>query len=51
MYGPGYGPIPWRDVVAYAACAGFDAENTRVFLLIIEALDTVWMEWMLGADD
>lgn len=39
------GPIPWRDVVAYADRLGLDSDMVRVFCKVIRALDAAFLEW------
>ena len=38
------GPIPWRDVVAYADRAGLDDDNERSFVAILRELDEAYLK-------
>ena len=43
--GFGIGPIPWRDIVAYADYAGMDSELVDGFVMIIRRIDAAFMKW------
>lgn len=38
------GPIPERDIYAYAVRAGLDWWNRQLFYILIRALDAFWLE-------
>lgn len=40
------GPIPWRDIKEYADFSGLDYDNFGVFVLVIRAMDSVYLEWL-----
>jgi hypothetical protein len=45
-YGMSPGPIPWRDVDAYATRQGLPPGLARAFDRMIEALDWAYLDWM-----
>ena len=42
----GPGPIPWDQVLAYAADAGLDEEMIVIFKDVVRAMDVAYMEWV-----
>ena len=45
-YGGGVtGPIPWTAIMQYADRSRMDADMTDIFLNVIRALDSVWIEY------
>ena len=41
----GPGPIPWRDIVAYADRAGLDRGEAEALVTIIRAMDDAWLSF------
>ena len=39
------GPIPWRDMVAYADYVGLAPDVTAAFIVIIREMDAGYLEW------
>jgi len=44
--GMSIGPIPWDKVVDYARFAGLDYDNLGLFVMVIRAMDSVYLEWL-----
>ena len=44
----GPGPIPWRDVAAFADRAGMIPAQFEAFDLAIAALDHAYLEWVVA---
>lgn len=43
-FGLGVGPIPWRDIAAYAREAGLDRDVRAAFVAIIRRMDAAYLE-------
>ena len=43
--GWGVGPIPWRDIVQYGRFYELEPDVLRMFIRVIRAMDTVYLEW------
>jgi len=39
------GPIPWRDIVYYARYFELDEDLLPLFVRVIRAMDSVYLEW------
>lgn len=44
--GSSTGPIPWRDVMAYAEHKGLDEDVADVFLQVIREMDAGYLNWI-----
>lgn len=44
--GSSTGPIPWRDIVAYAERAGLDEDMERIFSAVIKEMDAGYLDWI-----
>lgn len=44
-FGMGIGPIPWRDIVAYARQARLAEDVASVFVYVIRQLDAEYLSW------
>lgn len=44
------GPIPWRDIVAYADRIGLDRGETDALIEIISQMDTAWLAFHEASD-
>lgn len=40
------GPIPWGDIIEFARFSGLDESLLELFLRVIRAMDTVYLEWI-----
>lgn len=45
QFGWSTGPIPWRDLVHFAEYHGLDDEMVRPFMVIIRAMDSVYLKY------
>jgi hypothetical protein len=43
--GMGLGPIPWDRAREYGLYAGLDDANMPVFLAVMQAMDSLYLEW------
>lgn len=44
MGAPAPGPIPWRDVMAWADREGHGEEQAALLDTVVQALDAIWLE-------
>lgn len=49
--GMGLGPIPWRDIVAYADRVGLDRGEAGALVTIIEAMDRAYLDFHNEKED
>ena len=40
-----HGPIPWRDIVAYADRAGLNDRESDVLVEVIQTMDAAWLDY------
>ena len=45
------GPIPWRDIVAYADRIGLDQGEAEAFSTVIMTMDAAWRGFHAEGDD
>ena len=45
LIGMSHGPIPWRDIVAYADRAGLNDRESDVLVEVIQTMDAAWLDY------
>jgi len=40
------GPIPWQHIIAYAEWAELDYDLRGIFVLVMRAMDSTYLEWL-----
>jgi hypothetical protein len=50
-HGSGLAPIPWTSIVEYGLLARLDADNMRLFVDVIRAMDIAFLKWEADQTD